>query len=220
MLWGVLSPTQNAMLGNAIASVRQKRADDFERTAANFKMEPVKGKTKPKGKGAGGTSKTKVPASTITPYLTADDIMRVADAEEAASSTENDATLGLITAGANAKVSAGDIERDRVRGVSGANDDAAARGIFRSGIRAGNVGKVLSAAGRAQAGVNDQLAMAGAQANSQIMGARNRLARHAQGMVAKAAENAAALPVDPYSNGPARGANVKGAVTRRRRGAR
>lgn len=205
------------MLGQAIMSVRQKRASDYERTVAALNPGEGKAAAKPKAKAKSKNAGKKVPASTITPYLTAADLMQVSDAQTLAENTENDATLGLVTTAANAKVRSGDLERGRVRAVSGANDDAAARGLYQSGIRAGNVGMANAAAARGQAGVNNELAMAGAGTNAKIMAARNQLARSMQAMTARAAENGAALPVDPYSTGRMQGANVPGSVTKRKR---
>lgn len=226
MIGRVLSATQNAFLGQAIMSVRQKRAQQHEQAVqaqqqereAQMQVQAGKaaGSVKPKSKAA-PKGKTKVPASTITPYLTSSDLMQASDAQALAENTENDATLGLITSAADAKVRSGDLERSRVRGVSGANNDAAARGLENSGIRAGNVGMVNASAARGQSQLNNDLAMAGAATNTKVMAARNQLARSMQAMVARAAENGAALPVDPYSNGPGRGANVPGTVTKRKR---
>ncbi len=210
-------------------SVRQKRETQRSEQAAmaagpkgSAVGAPKPGAAKPKpgaAKPQAGAAKPKptaVPKSTITPYLTAADTLDVGDRQAAAQMAESDATLGLITSAADARVRSGDIERGRVRGVSDANNDAASRGLEDSGIRAGNVGMENAAAARGQTGVNNDLAMAGSTANSKIMAARNALARSMQAYVAKAAENGAALPVDPYSNGPAPGANVRGAVTKKK----
>lgn len=170
--------------------------------------------SKAAGAKAGGTSATKVPASTITPYLTADDLLGVSAAKAQQENTDAAARNGLDVATADAYRASGDINRATVKNVADANNDAAARGIYRSGIRAGNVGQAQAQGTRGIAAVQGSLGMAAAHSIAARAAAQSQLGDFMSAMTAKAAENGAALPVDPYSG---RGANVPGAATLKKR---
>lgn len=159
-------------------------------------------------------SSTKVPASTITPYLTATDLMGVSAAKAQQENTDSAARNSLDTATADAFRASGDVNRATVRNVSDANNDAAARGIYRSGIRAGNVGQAQAQGARGIAAIQGSLGLAAAQSIAARAAAKSQLGDFMTAMTAKAAENGAALPVDPYSG---KGSNVPGAATLKKR---
>lgn len=231
----VISALNLSLLDHAIAAVSQARAAETQAVRADqsaaqqadradvstAKQAAVTAKFSGGGAKQAGKpkAKPKTPASspaeksTITPYLTADDLMQ---ANAVGTSNENavsDANMGFSRAAADALHGANNVEQQRVQNVSAANWDAGSRGIYASGIRQGNVGMANANAARSQAGLNSNLALAAAAAVGQRRSAEQNQAGFMQGMVAKAAENGAALPVDPYDNG---GGNVKGAVTKRK----
>ena len=225
----MLSPAAKSTLAVAIDGVKMKRANDKQ--AAQQRQQAaiaaVSGKAltgkskagaKPKARPKARPKAGAKPKSTITPYLTSSDLMEVSNATSAAENADSSAKFGLANAAANALRATGDIERGRVKAVSGANDDAAARGLYDSGIRAGNVGMANASSARGQQGVRDSLAMSAAQSVAQRNGARQQLGSQLQIMAQRAAENGAALPVspDPYSSAPRPGANVRGAATLRK----
>lgn len=157
-------------------------------------------------KGGGATD-----PSAITPYLNSGDLMGLNDATTAFETANSNATAGYANAAANALKAKGDIERSRVANVSDANNDAAARGIYNSGIRTGNVGMANTDAARAQSENVGGLALAGAQALGQKTVAKDAAARYQQALIQKAAENGMALPVAPDQ-----GVNVPGVATARK----
>lgn len=148
--------------------------------------------------------------STITPYLTSTDLMGLNDAQANAEGAISAAKSDYVKTAANAFSSSGDIERNRVANVSAANDNAAGRGIYNSGIRQGNVGMANTAAARGQAGLQQTLALADQDRSVQTNNAKQALGGYLQALIGKSAENGAALPVDPYQNGAS---NVPGAAT-------
>lgn len=220
------------LLSNSLEGAKQKRAaartsaqqHAQNREIAGSKMRPAPaakkgGAKKAVGKtstgkttGTSAAKGTAVPQSTITPYLNANDLLGVSDAVSTAENKDAEARMGFATAAANALVAAGDTERGRVRGVAGANDDAAARGLYASGIRASNVGAVNSDAARRQADLQGGLRIDAANAVTQRLGAKSQLASYLQAAAAKAAENGAALPVAPDQYG----ANIPGAATKKK----
>lgn len=235
--------TQKQMLYEGIQRVTAKRQGQAERREAAATQEratlmsakvsgstmsaktPGKSGTKPAAKGAGAKPKpaakvgpagssTKVPASTITPYLTANDLMDVSAAKANQENADSAARNALDTATADAFRATGDIGRATVKNVAGANDDAAARGLYHSGIRAGNVGMAQAEGRRGIEQVKGSLGLAAAQSIAARAAAKSQLGDFMTAMTAKAAENGAALPVDPYSG---RGANVPGAQTLKKR---
>jgi hypothetical protein len=229
----VLSLAQKAALSVAIEGVRQRNAEQQQQSTqvilndqnarATVAASATKsaGATKPKAaaKAKAATkpkSATKVPASTITPYLTSGDLLDTSAATAAAENAKSDANFAYAGAAANAKQQLGDIGRATVANVAGANDDAAARGIYDSGIRAGNVGMAQQAGVRQATDVATNLRLSAAQAIARRNAANTQLGDFMTGITARAAENGAALPVDPYSSAKAPGANVKGAATTRK----
>lgn len=242
MLGGVLTPSQKQVVGLIVEGVKQKRAAQQQAVQAQqagahdkahqIAMERVKGAGKAlteanKPKAAAGSkaptgakpgAASKAAQAAITPYLTGDDLLGVSNATAQAENTDSDARFGYAQAAGNALKASGDIERGRVAGVSSANDDAAARGLYDSGIRAGNVGMANSGAVRGQSQVQGGLAQAAVQAVSQRQAARRQLNDYLGAATVKAAENGASLPVapDPYNAASAPGANVKGTATVKR----
>ena len=232
----MLTPAQKQTVGLIVEGVKQKRAaakaeqraaqQGAQDRAHQVGMEQVKGAgkaaiagAKPKAGAKGKAAKPAAggaPGAAAQPYLTGSDLMAVSDRTAQAENTDAEAKFGYAQAAADALKASGDIERSRVAGVSAANDDAAARGLYDSGIRAGNVGMANSAAVRGQSQVQGALAQSAVQAIAQRQAARNQLGDFLGATTVKAAENAAALPVDPYSQSAAPGANVKGAATVRR----
>lgn len=230
----MLTPAQKQTVGLIVEGVKQKRAaakaeqraaqQGAQDRAHQVGMEQVKGagkaaiagaKPKPGAKPKAG-AKPGTTTAAAQPYLTGSDLMAVSDRTAQAENADSEAKFGYAQAAADALKASGDIERSRVAGVSSANDDAAARGLYDSGIRAGNVGMANSAAVRGQSQVQGALAQSAVQAIAQRQAARNQLGDFLGATTVKAAENAAALPVDPYSQGAAPGANVRGAATVRR----
>ena len=219
---------QNALLlHNSIEGAKQRRAADRtsaqqhaqNREIAGSKMKPApaakKGGAKKKG-GAAKPTSAAVPTSTITPYLNANDLLGVSDAVSTAENTDADARMGFATSAADALLAAGNTERARGKGVAGANEDAAARGLYASGIRERNIGAVNMDAFQRQADLQGGLRIDAANAVTQRLGAKNQLASYLQAAAAKAAENGAALPIDPYQTSSAPGANVPGAATKKK----
>ncbi len=162
----------------------------------------------------GSTGGSKVDPNAITPYLTAADLMEVSRATADAENTDSAAKGALDVAAANAYARAGDIGRETTHNVRNANDDAAARGIFKSGIRDGNVGMAQSAGVRGLTALDGSLKLAADQSIAARAAAKSQLGDFMTAMTARAAENGAALPVDPYQG---QGANVPGAQTLKKR---
>lgn len=216
----MISAANQLLLQQAIERVQQKRATQQQQTAAAAQA-AVTAKVAPGAKSKSGaksqtkTAAAKTPASKstaeagvattaqpgssgITPYLEADDLMAVADRNQVDDTSVADTNYEAEATYANALRSAGDIERGRGKNVSAANDDAAARGLYDSGIRAGNVGMANADAARAQ---TDLLGATGA-AKARQLATLGRIeqgrAQFSQAMIQKAAENGMALPVDPY----------------------
>lgn len=236
----MLTPSQKQVVGLIVEGVKQKRAaaqqaaqaaqSSAQDRAHQVGMEHVKNAgqariaaAKPtagaKSKTPSGNKPAAKPAaapSGITPYLTGDDMLGVSSATAQAENADSDARFGYARAAGDALKASGDIERGRVAGVSAANDDAAARGLYDSGIRAGNVGMANSAAVRGQSQVQGALAQAAVQSISQRQAAKRQLSDYLGAATVKAAENGAALPVDPYSATPGQGANVPGTATVRK----
>lgn len=229
------------MLSVAIDGVRQKRAADHQAAVADQQStkqaaiadqqatkqtllaastgggKALTGKPKTSAKAkAKPSAAAKVPQSTISPYLTSTDLLDVGTATANAENADSTAKFGLANAAANALRTSGDIGRATTKNVTAANDDAASRGLYDSGIRAGNVGMAQAEGARGQQGVRDSLAMAAAQSIAQRNAAKQQLGQQLQIYTQRAAENGAALPVDPYNSSPLPGANVKGAATARK----
>lgn len=169
------------------------------------KAQTAKPAAKPKAAKAAPAAK-----STITPYLTGSDLLNTSQEVAGAENADTAVQQNYATAAANAIQKKGDIERGRVADVAGANNDAAARGIYQSGIRAGNVGMANTGAARAQEQNLSGLALTAAQAIAQ----RNQIGQQQKdyfsGLVQKSADNGMALPVNPYDNNAG---NVQGAAT-------
>lgn len=147
----------------------------------------------------------------ITPYLTASDLVGLNDQQAAAEGTIANAKAGITTAAAEGMKNYNDIGRRGVADVAAANNDAAARGIYQSGIRRGNVGMAQTAALRDQSAEVTKLGLATQNGYNQANGAQQHLTGYLQALTAQAAENGAALPVSPgYQNGAQ---NVPGAAT-------
>lgn len=223
------------LLDNAIAAVQQKRAATAANKAAMAQAAAGKSATKAKPKPGTMTAKklstAKPPAAgdkmgaktlstarpsggapaadpnAITPYLTGDDLLGLADQTATAEETKSAARAEYDTLVANTSLANDDINRRTVRNVADANNDAAARGIYSSGIRAGNVGMAQSEGQRDLSANAGRLSLAATQVLAANAGADRRLAGYQQGLASKAAENGAALPVDPYAG------NIKGAST-------
>lgn len=246
MLRGVISLANKDFVMGAVQAVAQRRiadrqqstqrAQDFmqQKTLASAKT-PAGSKVKPTSNG-GAKAKTSgakpagAPgaAPSITPYLNASDMLGVSQATSAAEGADSAARFGLTTAAANSVRARGDIERSRVKNVTSVNDNAAARGIYDSGIRMGGTGMANADAARGQQENDTNLAMAAAQSIAQRRAAAGGLSDYMSAMASKAAENGAALPVDPRAGAAAavrqrkspsqNGAtNVKGAATMRKR---
>lgn len=224
------------LLDNAIAAVQQKRAASAASKAVFAQAATGKSGAKPKAKAklgmmtakklstakpaaagdkmAAKTLSTAKPAGTaasdpdaITPYLTADDLLGLADQTATAEETKAAAKAQYDTLVADTSMANDDINRRTVRNVADANNDAAARGIYSSGIRAGNVGMAQSEGQRDLSANAGRIGLAATQVLAANAGADRRLAGYQQGLASKAAENGAALPVDPYAG------NIKGAPT-------
>lgn len=219
----MISPANALILDAAIQHVKESRAAAQANAAAAAQAKPAANKpaaNKPAAKKPAakkGPAKKPAAKSSITPYLTATDLMNYGDQTAARENSDTASRYGVANAAAAAIQNVGDIERSRVAGVSNANNDAAARGIYRSGIRAGNVGTANSAAARAQLANAGALALAHQQGVAQQANTASQMTSYQQALVAKAAENGAALPVDP---GYKVGANVKGAATKKKAGKR
>lgn len=238
MLEGVLTPSQKQVVGLIVEGVKQKRAaaqqaqqaaqSGAQDKAHQMQMKRIEGAgkalteaNKPRPAAAGAKGKTgakpgataKAAQSAITPYLTGEDLMGVSGAVAGAENADAEAKFGYARAAGDALKASGDIERSRVAGVSNANDDAAARGLYDSGIRAGNVGMANSAAVRGQSQVQGGLAQAAVQSIAQQQAARRQLGDYLGAATVKAADNGRALPVDPYAQTPGQGTNIKGAAT-------
>lgn len=170
-------------------------------------------KSKPTASAA-AAKKTATPTTDqpqITPYLASQDLMSLSDDVAAAENTATNSKFALESAKVDSARRTADNTQNWVAGVSSANDDAAARGIYDSGIRASNVSKVNTAATRDELANKAALSMAGIQAGVQQNDARQQLARKLQGYVALSAERGAALPVAPGNENGA--TNVPGAAT-------
>ncbi len=162
------------------------------------------GKTKTASKTASGP--TQPGSQDITPYLESGDLMAMADRGQADDTAVADTNFAYEVAAANAIRQSGDVERGRVQNVAGVNDDTAGRGLYYSGIRQGGVGMANANAARGQADIQGSLAMDKAKQQTSLAGVAQGRAEFQQAMVARAAENGMALPVDPYGAGasPAR----------------
>ncbi len=214
----MISEANKALVFNAIQSVQQKRASAAQALAAATKGAQGKltggGKTPVKKPAAKKPTKAgPAPEPGITPYLTATDMMGVGDAQAAYDRAVSEATFGEKKAQADAQVAAGDIERGRVKSVEDIGGNAAARGLFDSGIRTGGVGMANSGAARAQQQVQGGLALTVDQAGAQRDMARRALESYMQASAAKSAENGMALPVNPSQNGAT---NIVGAATKKK----
>lgn len=219
----MLSLQNQELLTNAIQHVVQTRASSAA-AAQQAALRPAAAAAKKPATKAGAAKKAAKPKAaaaapgaadpSITPYLTANDLMGLNDQQSSAENTISDAKAGITNAAANAFAASGNIERGRVADVSGANDDAAARGIYNSGIRQGNVGMANTNAARAQTAENTKLALATQQGYNQANGAQQHLTGYLQALAAKSAENGAALPVAPGNQNGA--TNVVGAKTVRK----
>lgn len=217
---GVISAANQELFAQAIEHVRQRRAA----TAVQSKKGALHaGALKGSGTlyagalngGSATSSSAKQPAASkstdpaITPYLTATDLMGASAQTAAAERADTAAQFGLATAAANAVQNKGDIERSRVSNVADVNDNAAARGIYNSGIRTGGVGMANTTAARGHERNQAALAMAAQQSTAQSNSAKQELAAYMQALAAKAAENGMALPVAPQNGA----VNVKGSAT-------
>jgi len=223
----VLSDRQKEALGTMIQGVRQKRAQDSQ-TAMQMKHDTGKAvlaansKTgaagsKPKAATAGGAKAgAKVPKAAITPYLTSPDLMEVSNMTSAAENTDRQARHSFQQVAAEGGAAIDDIGRSWQSNVAGANDDAAARGLYDSGIREGNVGMANANASRQALRVRDTVGLALQQQAATRAAAKSQLASQLSVMAGRAAENGMALPVDPYAATPGQGSNVKGAQTTRK----
>lgn len=209
----MISQANYLILDNAIESVKAQRETQQANAAAVVQAKLSGGKPTAKAAAAKKPATKKAVTSGVTPYLTATDLMGANDQVAARENADTASRYNVANAAASAFQNAGDIERSRVQGVSDANNDAAARGIYRSGIRAGNVGTANSGAARAQLQNAGALALAQQQGVAQQANTASQMTSYQQALVAKAAENGAALPVDPYDNG---GGNVAGASTKKK----
>lgn len=212
----MISQANHLILNNAVQAVQAQRAS--QAAAAQSMSEKRLGLTAKAKPAAAKKPAAKKPAKAasspgVTPYLTATDLMGAND-QVAAAENANTASRGALTSAAFTAIkNAGDIERARVQNVSDVNNDAAARGIYRSGIRYGGVGMANSGAARGQLDNRGALALAAQQSVAQQANTQSQLTGYQQALVAKAAENGAALPVDPYQNGAT---NVRGAATKKK----
>lgn len=235
----VISAQRQLQLEGAMEATRQKRAAVVQRAqgmqdsatshAQGKEMAQLKpgpgGKAltgKPKAKAAGSKSNkaasskrgtNTVNTASITPYLTAGDLMDTSNAVANAENTVSDSRLGVARAGFEGLQAAGDVERGRVANVAGANDNAAARGLYDSGIRTGNVGTANTAAARSQLALQKGFQLTAAGAAQKQNAAKQQLGDFLKIAAVKAAENGASLPVDPYSTGAGQGSNVPGTPT-------
>lgn len=205
------------MLTAAIQHVVQTRtsaAQSSQQAAQQAALKPAAAAAKkPKAAAAKKAAAPKPAAADqgITPYLTASDLMGLNDQQAAAEGQISDAKAGITAAAANGMRAYNDIGRRGVADVAAANDDAAARGIYQSGIRRGNVGMAQTNALRDQSAEVTKLGLATQAGYNQANGAQQHLTGYLQALTAQAAENGAALPVSPgYQNGAT---NVPGAST-------
>ncbi len=153
--------------------------------------------SKPKAKGA-VVGNTQPGPQDIAPYLESDDLMAMADRGQADDTAVADTNFAYEVAAANAIRGAGDVERGRVASVAGVNDDAAGRGLYYSGVRQGGVGMANADAARRTGDLQSALAVDKTKQQSSLAGIAQGRAQFAQAMIARAAENGMALPVNPY----------------------
>lgn len=230
----MISVANQLLLQQAIEATRQKRATQHQTvvtaaqaavTARTAAAAPVKvksvSKAKPASKPAAKKPTATQPGSgAISPYLESADLMEMADRGQADDIDVANTNYAYETAAADAIRNAGDAERGRVKNVAGANDDAAARGLYDSGIRAGNVGMANADAARQQAEIAGGLGVAKARQIATLGGITQGRATFTQAMIAKAAENGMALPVDPYdgnsASAPKSPSSVKAAEKQRK----
>lgn len=210
--------------------MQQAQARSDARTALRSKPALNRGTgSKSKGSKSNTTSKPKPSASAaaatktktgtapttdqpqITPYLASQDLMNLGDDVAAAENATTNSKFALETAKADSVGRTQQNVEDWRAGVANANDDAAARGLYNSGIRASNVSKANTSAVRSELANKAALSMAAIQAGVQQNAAKQQLARKLQGYVALSAERGAALPVAPQSQNGA--TNVPGAAT-------
>lgn len=236
----MISPFNQELLAQAVEAVRERRANtaaaamqqqqtsqaqgfDMAKTKMGLSAKSKMG-AKPGAAKKAATKKTaaKKPAATqasmsdISPYLDSDDLMSMADRGQADDTAVANTNFMYETAAATALRDAGDVERGRVKNVSGANDDAASRGLYNSGIRAGNVGMANSDAARNQSEIVGALSVQKAKQQADLAGIAQGRAEFSQAMIARAAENGMALPVDPYDGGGASPSRAKAAQAQRK----
>lgn len=214
----VISLQNQELLTAAIQHVVQTRTSaqqSSQQAAQQAALRPAAAGAKPKAastkKAAKKAAAPKAADQGITPYLTSTDLMGLNDQTAARDNTVSDAKAGITNAAAEGFKNYNDIGRQGVANVAAANNDAAARGIYDSGIRAGNVGMAQAAALRGQSAEVTKLALAGQQGFNRANGAQQQLSGYLQTLTAKAAENGAALPVAPGNQNGA--TNVPGAKT-------
>jgi hypothetical protein len=117
---------------------------------------------------AGFVKGTQTPNAPAQPFLTGEQQLSQVDSQ-----TQHDSQVqDLLNQLAQAQVQAGyqkkDIERARVGGVSNSQDDAAARGIFQSSIKDGQIYDINAQAAQHQQQVSDQLTALQSSVSSRI----------------------------------------------------
>lgn len=97
------------------------------------------------------------PNAPAKPFLTGEQQLGQSDTQRDHDIQVQDLQNHLAQAVANSKESRYNIERGRVRGVAGTQDNAAARGIFQSSIKDGQIFDINAQAAHQQQQVTDQL---------------------------------------------------------------
>ncbi len=225
----MISLANQELLAQAIESVKARRESqaqaaqaqhatvsaqrfDMAKTKMGLAAKSAQAKPAAKAKGAKPKVKGAVVGNTqpgsqdITPYLESDDLMAMADRGQADDTAVADTNFAYEVAAANAIRGAGDVERGRVASVAGVNDDAAGRGMYYSGVRQGGVGMANADAARRTGDLQSALAVDKTKQQSSLAGIAQGRAQFAQAMIARAAENGMALPVNPYDGAAPAGA--------------
>ncbi len=152
-------------------------------------------KSKPKAAAVGNTQRG---AQDITPYLESEDLMAMADRGQADDTAVADTNFAYATAAANAIRDSGDVKRAGAANVASLNDDAAGRGLYYSGIRRGAVGMAIADTDRRAGSIESDLEVRKTKQLDELAKIDQGRAQFAQAMIARAAENGMALPVNPY----------------------
>lgn len=143
-----------------------------------------------------------VPNAPAKPFLTGGQIIDQGTSQQNHDTGYQNIADQLASLALNNQYSKQAIEQSRVKGVAGAQDNAASRGIFNSSIKDGGIYDVTAQAATAQQHLVDTMAAANASATAQRTILDNALQASQTGFNQAAVENASAIDTG-YSTVPA-----------------